>query len=464
MYINRKRLPLQKRPSQANDILSHENCVLKELLESGDSFQRIQKRLEDFKSQNKATKRIEQKIENKKEVQSLKLNESRLTREIESIVEDHQIDLADTDFDETKAFDGDEFIERISKTSSFDTFIPLNLRKSLNHLAQDLEFLFDEKQQDTFHLPIFLERICYNLLKFDKDEVLEELAIPETLSKFPSIKTFTRKWTTKSKQLILKEKRQRDELANTITVDLDKLRCTIVEQKVDSITKELHSELQEEVEFRLEMLHSLKSCQRMAEEHDKFTKRMIDNVEKEIDDISRSLRNLEIKDKADLFKMMKREKEFQQKEVHLQRLHYEEKQRLRRLAQNSERVHYRSQVRLEKEKTLNEKDIVKLEEEAQKQKRLEMVASSVPYHSKISNMKANIFKSTAARSNDYYEPMSESGLKEFQQGRAKFFSESKIFSDPKFRLAHSLHEKGVSNSAVALAIVERVVVREKNQI
>lgn len=113
---------------------------------------------------------------------------------------------------------------------------------------------------------------------------------------------------------------------------------------------------------------------------------------------------------------------------------------------------------------MNEKDKVKLEEEAQKQTRLEMVASSVPYHSKISNMKANIFKSTAARSNDYYEPMSESGLKEFQQGRAKFFSESKIFSDPKFRLAHSLHEKGVSNSAVALAIVERVVVREKNQI
>ncbi|GFH53078.1 hypothetical protein CTEN210_09554 [Chaetoceros tenuissimus] len=463
MRNNRKRLPLRKRPSQANDILSHENCVLKELLESGDSFKRIQNKLGQYKAQNDSTNIHEERLETRKELQLLELNESRLIKEIESIVENQQINLVDKATDENK--DYEEIIERISKSSSSNISIPLNLRVSLNRLAQDLDFLFDATNQEEIDIPNFIERICHNVLQFDHSTV-EELAMcnSSALSKFSSIKTLLRKWMIKSKQLLMKDKRQRHELANIMAVDIDQLRCTIVEEKVDSVSKELHRELQDEVEFRLEMLHCLKSCQKMAAEHDDITKRMIDSVEKEIVDISRSMRNIEIKDKADLFKMMKRDKEIEQEEFNVQRSHHEEKQRIKRIMENSERVHFRSQVLLEKQKALEEKSKLELEEEAQRQKRLEMVASSVPYHSKISNMKANILKSTAARSNDYYEPLSQSGLKEFQHGKAKFFSESKVFSDPKFRLAHSLHERGVANSAVALAIVERVIVREKNQL
>ena len=60
-------------------------------------------------------------------------------------------------------------------------------------------------------------------------------------------------------------------------------------------------------------------------------------------------------------------------------------------------MRYYSDINIKK---LTAKDKVKIEEEAQKQKRLEMVASSVPYHSKISNMKANIFKERSMDTED----------------------------------------------------------------
>jgi hypothetical protein len=99
------------------------------------------------------------------------------------------------------------------------------------------------------------------------------------------------------------------------------------------------------------------------------------------------------------------------------------------------------------------------ENEASKLKKLRNLAASVPYHSSILNMKSDFTRSTAARMNDIFEPSCDTDLMDFQQGIKKLncFTDKKIFSDPKFRLANALHESGKANSAYSLAVVKQLI-------
>jgi hypothetical protein len=74
-------------------------------------------------------------------------------------------------------------------------------------------------------------------------------------------------------------------------------------------------------------------------------------------------------------------------------------------------------------------------DELMRQERLKALAASVPYRDALVNMKSNIHKSTLARTNDYYESSSDSGLSNFQIGLSKLngFTNERLFSDPKFR-------------------------------
>lgn len=105
------------------------------------------------------------------------------------------------------------------------------------------------------------------------------------------------------------------------------------------------------------------------------------------------------------------------------------------------------------------KAAVAKKKEASKQKKLRNLAASVPYHSSILNMKSDFTRSTAARMNDIFEPSCDTDLMDFQQGNKKLnsFTDKKIFSDPKFRLAHALHESGKAKSAYSLAIVKQLI-------
>ena len=100
--------------------------------------------------------------------------------------------------------------------------------------------------------------------------------------------------------------------------------------------------------------------------------------------------------------------------------------------------------------------------ELERKEKLRAIASSVPYYSTIQNIKSNLLRSTASRMNDFYEPSSESGLTISQQGLSKLtgFTNDKVFSCPKFRLAHQLHERGVASTAYSCAVVERLIQRE----
>ena len=91
--------------------------------------------------------------------------------------------------------------------------------------------------------------------------------------------------------------------------------------------------------------------------------------------------------------------------------------------------------------------------------KLTALAVTVPYYSNIINKKIDLHKSTAAIMNDVYESCD---LADFQQGLTKLrtFTNERVFSDPKFRLAHALHEKGIANSAYSHAVVKRIIPRE----
>lgn len=100
--------------------------------------------------------------------------------------------------------------------------------------------------------------------------------------------------------------------------------------------------------------------------------------------------------------------------------------------------------------------------EESKTTKLKKLATHVPYFEAITNKKSDIHKLTKARLNDVYQYHSESDLLAFQQGDRKMtsFTSEKIFSDPKFRLAQQLHEKGIASSKYSLAVVKNLIPRK----
>lgn len=94
--------------------------------------------------------------------------------------------------------------------------------------------------------------------------------------------------------------------------------------------------------------------------------------------------------------------------------------------------------------------------------KLKRLTTLVPYYETITNAKSDIHKLTKARMNDVYQYPSECDLLAFQQGdkRMTCFKAEKIFSDPKFRLAQQLHDKGIASSKYSLAVVKTLIPRE----
>jgi hypothetical protein len=109
-----------------------------------------------------------------------------------------------------------------------------------------------------------------------------------------------------------------------------------------------------------------------------------------------------------------------------------------------------------------EKDDRELRTEELRAVKLKSLATLVPYYEAITSKKSDIHKLTKARMNDVYQYPSESDLLAFQQGDRKMtcFKSEKIFSDPKFRLAQQLHDKGIASSKYSLAVVKTLIPRK----
>ena len=136
----------------------------------------------------------------------------------------------------------------------------------------------------------------------------------------------------------------------------------------------------------------------------------------------------------------------------------EELKRLARMQTNGDRVKFRQARRVDKlaEEKAAARTLARLEEK--RCEKLNRLAASVPYHETLTTISANIMKSTAATDASKYQH-DKSCLSDFDVSNQSFFSEERLFSDPKFRLGHALREAGVAESNLAAAMVADLCVR-----
>ncbi|KAL3799678.1 hypothetical protein ACHAWO_002862 [Cyclotella atomus] len=138
--------------------------------------------------------------------------------------------------------------------------------------------------------------------------------------------------------------------------------------------------------------------------------------------------------------------------------------RLSQHRSNKERTMVREMQRQSKIKSKQMSDVESAREEVERLERLSVLASSVPYYRNIINTVPDIHKTTKARTNDVYTGRDASRT-DFQCGlqQLKSFTNDKVFSDPKFRLANALHEVGVANSTYARDVVRQTIPRQEER-
>jgi hypothetical protein len=131
----------------------------------------------------------------------------------------------------------------------------------------------------------------------------------------------------------------------------------------------------------------------------------------------------------------------------------------RKLPILKQRTTYRERLRLQKIEERKLELMFQFEREQERIERLHKIAHSVPYYQKIKECKANIHKTTCARKYDLYEK-DDSGLADFQSNKMQNFSNEKLFSNIRFKLADALFSSGVANTTYAQSIVKAMVPRE----
>lgn len=129
---------------------------------------------------------------------------------------------------------------------------------------------------------------------------------------------------------------------------------------------------------------------------------------------------------------------------------------------NKERTQNRETQRRHKLKSKENEQMMSARAEEQRLYRLRALAASVPYYKTIINTVSDIQKTTEARKNDVYTSRDKS-LADFQSGQLKSFTNDKVFSDSKFRLANALHEAGLAQSAYAKNIVRNAIPRQEER-
>jgi len=121
---------------------------------------------------------------------------------------------------------------------------------------------------------------------------------------------------------------------------------------------------------------------------------------------------------------------------------------------------FRRQLEQEKRDIVQKKSLLAAEKEKMRQQKLQELAATVPYYEKIVNSEADINKTTKCRENDIYEK-DETGLMQFQHGQKKrhFFTDEKLFSNFRFRLADELSRAGMSQTKYARDVIKNIIPR-----
>eukprot|EP00956_Cyclotella_meneghiniana_P035277 scaffold113296_cov42-Cyclotella_meneghiniana.AAC.1 len=131
---------------------------------------------------------------------------------------------------------------------------------------------------------------------------------------------------------------------------------------------------------------------------------------------------------------------------------------------NKERTRKREAQRQDKISSKVKADMESAKAEECRLERLFALAASVPYYGTLRNITPDIHKTTEARKNDVYMSRDNS-LADFQCGlqQLRSFTNDRVFSDSKFRLANALHEAGVARSTYARNVVRDAIPRAKEE-
>lgn len=124
-----------------------------------------------------------------------------------------------------------------------------------------------------------------------------------------------------------------------------------------------------------------------------------------------------------------------------------------------ERTFYRENLRSIRIQERNHELMNEYKREQERIERLDKLAHSAPYYEKIKECRANIHKTTCARKNDIYEK-NNAGLADFQLNKIQNFSNERLFSNIRFKLADAFFAAGVANSSYAKSVIKRLVPRE----
>lgn len=269
-------------------------------------------------------------------------------------------------------------------------------------------------------------------------------------------------------QTLVDKNKERGTTKKDYTLLLDKiqnLNIELMKEVWKGATKILNNALNEVTQFRLDFLRQINEITQNIESED-IMKRQCKRVEEEkVFEDRKEKQRLLTNNKLEAYNSSKHIEQMKQRKEEERSLQQEENQRKERLANDIERVKFRRDELLRK----NEKRLNAMEEtrkkKVEREEKLNELAASVPYHSSIIAKKSDLSKSTAARLNDIFESSSDSELKDFQQGLKKMtgFTNQRVFSDPKFRLAHALHESGKAKSAYSLAVVRQLIPREEKR-
>ena len=234
---------------------------------------------------------------------------------------------------------------------------------------------------------------------------------------------------------------------------IERLRKRIIEKSRLSTNKAKNEAKQRELRAQLNLL---RTQQQLSDTQNQESSRPNSNVaDDKVIVVQKRLEAMQVLAKHQLRQVQDHEKE--NAEVLLQ----EEMMKQRTMCFNKERSTFRQEQRQQKRIAQQEAEDKMTRERELQFERLKTLARSCPYQKKIADLSADIHKSTNARQNDFFRRQSD--LADFQLDRHTSFTDEKLFSDKKFRLANSLHEAGINKTIAARDVIRNVIPRTEER-
>eukprot|EP00957_Ditylum_brightwellii_P053193 4033495-Ditylum_brightwellii.AAC.1 len=197
--------------------------------------------------------------------------------------------------------------------------------------------------------------------------------------------------------------RKRVELIITGKKKVDELKHFLEMKTARNASITIHKAIRYEQHARLKLLRGAREeAAKLAAEQKERNDNRIEEMRRKRER-QQTEERMAIKQVVDDFKEKnRREAERLRTEQH-ELLYLQELERLRRMERNNERISYREKLRKENFKRAQSEAVLASQAEEHRLERLSALAASVPYYYTITNMTADLHKTTAARIHDVYE-------------------------------------------------------------